>query len=126
MSSELTEFGQVSLYNKSYMWKCSRPPFIIYAAKALNPQWTLGGPSGSSFAVSESGWITKSLFINWFKSFIEHTKNVSKPLILIMDNHACHISIEVIELAKQNQILLLLLPLCCTHTLQTLDTVTFR
>ena len=102
------------------------PPFIIYAAKTLNPQWTLGGPSGSSFAVSESGWITKSLFINWFKSFIEYTKNVSKPLILIMDNHACHISIEVIELAKQNQILLLLLPPCCTHAFQPLDTVTFR
>ena len=30
------------------------PPFIIYAAKTLNPQWTLSGPIGSSFAVSES------------------------------------------------------------------------
>ncbi|CAF4632424.1 unnamed protein product, partial [Rotaria socialis] len=101
------------------------PPFIIYSAKALNLQWTFGGPSGSSFAVSDSGWITTSLFIEWFKSFIEHTKNVSKPLLLIMDNHSCHISIEVIELAQQNQIILLLLPPSCTHALQPLDTVTF-
>jgi len=53
------------------------PPFIIYSAKNLNPQWTSGGPSGSTFAVSESGWITGSLFIEWFKWFIQHTNNVS-------------------------------------------------
>ncbi|CAM4946739.1 unnamed protein product [Rotaria socialis] len=101
------------------------PPFIIYTAKNLNRQLTLGGPPDSSFAVSDSGWITKRLFADWFKSFIEHTKNVSKPMLLIMDNHSCHISIEVIELAKKNQILLLLLPPCCTHALQPLDTATF-
>jgi hypothetical protein len=102
------------------------PPFIIYAAKNLNPQWTFGGPPGSQYAVSESGWITKDLFFKWFKWFVDYTQNVSKPVLLIMDNHACHISIEVIEMAKQNQILLLLLPPHCTHSLQPLDTVTFR
>ncbi|CAF4179925.1 unnamed protein product, partial [Adineta steineri] len=36
-------------------------PFI-YTAKDLNPQWTFGGPTSSSFAVSESGWIPRKLF----------------------------------------------------------------
>ena len=94
--------------------------------KNLNSQWTIGGPSGSTFAASESGWITKSLFTQWFKWFVDYTKNVSKPILLIMDNHTSHISIEVIEVAKQNQILLLLLPPSCTHALQPLDTVTFN
>ena len=102
------------------------PPFIVYAAQKLNPQWTFGGPHDSQYAVSDSGWITTDLFIKWFKWFVAHTSNVSKPMLLIMDNHPCHISIEVIEMAKQNQILLLLLPPHCTHTLQPLDTVTFR
>ena len=102
------------------------PPFIIYPAKALNPQWTTGGPPGSKFVVSDSGWITKSLFSQWFTWFIEYTKDVAKPILLLMDNHACHISIEVIEVAKQNQILLLLFPPSCTHALQPLDTVTFK
>ncbi len=92
----------------------------------MNPQWTFAGPAGSTYAVSESGWITKQLFSNWFDWFVEHTKDVSKPVLLIMDNHACHISIDVIETAKKNQILLLLLPPHCTHALQPLDTVTFR
>ncbi|CAF3003107.1 unnamed protein product [Rotaria sp. Silwood2] len=43
------------------------PPFIIYAAKNLNYQWTLDGPKNSQYAVSDSGWITKSLFCEWFK-----------------------------------------------------------
>ncbi len=102
------------------------PPLIIYPAKNLNPQWTFAGPAGSTYAVSESGWITKQLFSNWFDWFVEHTKDVSKPVLLIMDNHTCHISIDVIETAKKNQILLLLLPPHCTHALQPLDTVTFR
>ena len=102
------------------------PPFIIYPSKTLNPLWTTGGPPGSKFAVSDSGWITKSLFFQWFMGFIEYTKDVAKPILLIIDNHACHISIEVIEMAKTNQILLLLLPPSCTHALQPLDTVTFK
>jgi hypothetical protein len=52
----------------------------------------------------ESGWITKQLFSNWF---VEHTKDVSKPVLSIMDNHPCHTSIDVIETAKKNQILFL-------------------
>ncbi|CAF4170131.1 unnamed protein product, partial [Rotaria sordida] len=101
------------------------PPFIIYSAKKLNPDWTFGGPPGSFYGVSESGWITKKLFFEWFKLFVEHTKNASKPVLLIMDNHPCHISIEVIEMAKQYQVLLLLLPPHSTHALQPLDFVTF-
>lgn len=101
------------------------PPFIIYSAKNLNPQWTFGGPSDSAYAVSESGWITKNLFYEWFKVFVNHTA-VSKPALLIMDNHSCHVSIDVIEMAKENQIILLLLPPHTTHCLQPLDTVTFR
>ncbi|CAF4994429.1 unnamed protein product, partial [Rotaria sp. Silwood1] len=66
------------------------PPFIIYSAKSLNPQWTFGGPPGSSYAVSESGWINGHLYVEWFKWFIEHTKNISKPILLIMDNHPSH------------------------------------
>lgn len=102
------------------------PPFFIYAAKDLNPQWTVGGPPGSIFKTSESGWINETLFSLWFDSFIEHTKNVSKPILLLMDNHPSHISISVIEKAKSNDVLLLLLPPHCTHALQPLDTVTFR
>ncbi|CAF4022022.1 unnamed protein product, partial [Rotaria sordida] len=101
------------------------PPFIIYSAKSLNPQWTFDGPPGSLYAVSESGWINGHLYVEWFKWFIEHTKNISKPILLIMDNHPSHVSIELIQLAKQHQILLLLLPPNCTHVLQPLDAVTF-
>ena len=85
------------------------PLFIIYASKTLNPLCTTDGPPGSKFAASDSGWITKSLFSQWFKWFVGYT-NDARPILLVMDNHTCHIRIEVIEMAKRNQILLLLLP----------------
>lgn len=102
------------------------PPFVIYAGKNLDPQWTCGGPDGSSFHVSSAGCITTSLFTEWFKYFIDYTKSISKPVLLIMDNHPCHISIEVMAVARQNQICLLFLPDHCTDELRPLDTMISR
>ncbi|CAF1520217.1 unnamed protein product, partial [Didymodactylos carnosus] len=100
-------------------------PMIIYSAKNLNNLWCTGGPSGTTYSVSDSGWITEELFIMWFTNFIDLTKTEQKPILLLMDSHAAHISIQAIELAKQNGIILLLFPPHCTHGLQPLDVVTF-
>ncbi|CAF1484880.1 unnamed protein product [Didymodactylos carnosus] len=103
------------------------PPFIIYSAKNLSPTWCNGGPVGTTYNVSESGWINETLFTTWFEtSFIPYTAAVERPILLIMDDHAAHINIKTIELAKQHHIILLLLPPHTTHALQPLDVATFN
>ena len=102
-------------------------PLVIYATKSVNPLWCSGGVPGATFKCSESGWITEQLFTDWFKNcFIERTKHIDRPLLLVMDNHPTHISIDIIELTLSNQILLLCLPPHSTHALQLLDVVTFK
>ncbi|CAF3241860.1 unnamed protein product [Rotaria socialis] len=101
------------------------PPFVIYAAKAVNSLWCSGGAPGTTYKCSESGWISEGLFTEWFKScFLERTKHIDRPLLLVMDSHPTHINIDVIELAIKNKVILLCLPPHSTHALQPLDVVT--
>ena len=56
------------------------------------------------------------------KHFIKHTKcSKDRPVILILDNHDSHISIETIDFYKENCVTLLTLPSHCSHKLQPLD-----
>ena len=50
----------------------------------------------------------------------------SRPALLIMDGHGSHVSIDVIELARANNIHLLCLPSHTTHILQPLDVGVFK
>ena len=70
------------------------PPYVLYKGKNLWTTWTLGGPAGTYFNVSESGWMERPHFLEWFKKLF--LPAVSSTLengraILFMDGHAPHI-----------------------------------
>ena len=58
--------------------------------------------------------------------FIPATEHLSRPLLLIMDGHNAHATINIIQLMKQHQIVSLILPPHCTHGLQPVDVVLFN
>ena len=75
---------------------------MVYAAKAVNSLWCAGGVPSTVYKCSESSWISEEIFTDWFKNyFLEQTKNIERPLLLVMDNYAAHITIDVIELATK-------------------------
>ena len=87
-----------------------------------------GGPAGSMYSVSDSGWMEAANFKQWFeKLFLLAVKHLTAkaPVVLIFDGHHSHISLELIELAKKNSIHLLCLPPHSTHLLQPLDVGVF-
>ena len=49
-----------------------------------------------------------------------------RPVLVIEDGHSSHISMEVIKLAKENDVHLLCLPSHTTHILQPLDMAVFK
>lgn len=61
------------------------------------------------------------LFVEWFRKVFIPNCGTGRPVILIMDNHDSHISLPVIRLARENDIILLGLPAHTTHILQPLD-----
>ena len=81
-----------------------------------------GAPPDLIGVANLSGWMSAAYFTEFMKHFIKHTKGSKDcPVILILDNHDSHISIETIDLSKENGVTLLTLPPHCSHQLQPLD-----
>ena len=77
------------------------------------------------FANSTNGWINSDLFMKWFEFFLANIPP-TRPVLLIMDGHGTHMSIELIELAQSSDVHLLCLPSHTTHVLQPLDVGAFK
>lgn len=72
--------------------------------------------------LSNSGWINAGLFLKWLKLFVEHNHPLpERKALLIPDNHESHRSINVIEYAKANHVIILSVPPHTSHCVQLLD-----
>lgn len=101
----------------------SLPPIFVYP-RIRNPSEYLseGAPTGSVALGNKSGWMTSELFLEVLKHIVHHTKCTDdNKILLLLDNHESHISIEAIRYCKCNGIVLLSFPPHTTHRLQPLD-----
>ena len=104
------------------------PPFILYKGKNMYQRWMQGGPAAVVYGISESGWMDSDNFLSWFKKmFLPAVSHLTKeaPVLLFFDGHYSHISMELIKLARSNNIEILCLPPNTTHLLQPLDVGVF-
>ena len=101
------------------------PPLIIFPRVRMNDKLKTGAPPGTIFETSPKGWINKDIFSHWLDFFIKCIPK-TRPVLLVYDGHASHISIEVIEKARKNDVHLLCLPAHGTHILQPLDIPVMR
>lgn len=101
------------------------PPVFVFPRKKPNPQLIKEGPGGCLGLVHESGWMTGDIrfYGVFFHGIVRSSK--AKPILLIMDNHQCHIDYKVVKFAKDNGIVLLTFPPHCSHALQPLDVTVF-
>ena len=105
------------------------PPFVVYKGKHLYTAWTKGGSAGAMYAASESGWMEKVNYESWFKTmFLPAVRHLthSGPVVLFFDGHHSHISLNLIELSRDNNVHLMLLPSNTTRVLQPLDVGVYR
>jgi hypothetical protein len=74
------------------------------------------------------GWMTSELCIQVMKHFIHHTNSSKKnvQVCYYFDNHDCHMSIEVIYLARQNGVIIVTFPPHCINKLQPLDVGVYK
>lgn len=104
----------------------SVPPLIIFPRVFFKDNMLKGAPPGSTGAANQSGWSTELIFRQYLDHFIKFAKPTKeKPVLLIMDNHETHISIDIIEKAVSNGIVLLTLPPHTSDNLQPLDRCVF-
>ena len=44
------------------------PPYVVYKGNNLWTCWTIGGPAGTLYTVSESGWMERPHFLEWSRN----------------------------------------------------------
>ena len=102
------------------------PPMIIYAKSFPGGQYRFDGPDDALYARSESGWIDSELFLAWMKKIFIKYAVPQRPVLLLVDGHKSHITLNVIDLCQENNIILFCLPPHTTHALQPLDVAVFN
>lgn len=99
------------------------PPIFVFP-RIRNPSeyLTEGSPMGSIALGNRSGWMTAELFPKVLKHIVNHIRcSADNKILLLVDNHESHISVEAIRYCKSNGIVLLSFPPHTTHRLQPLD-----
>jgi hypothetical protein len=98
------------------------PPYVVYKGQNVYQSWCDGGIKGAVYSSTPSGWFETFTFKDWFvRIFLPAAKRLGGKTLLIGDNLASHLSVEVITLCKENNVEFVCLPANSTHILQPLD-----
>ncbi|KAF2897999.1 hypothetical protein ILUMI_08176 [Ignelater luminosus] len=81
------------------------PPFFVFPRVHYKSHFVRGGPIGCEGDANPSGWMKEENFIKYAKHFVQHVKpSKEKPVLLLLDNHDSHLSIEALDYFKANGI----------------------
>lgn len=102
------------------------PPMFIYPRKRIDNSLKRNGMQGALYEKSKNGWINENLFVEWLKHFVRFAKpSADRPVLLILDNHSSHSTIESYNFCRNHHITMLSIPPHTSHRLQPLDLTLF-
>lgn len=104
------------------------PPVLIMKGVNRKPEFCDGLPNGSNVYMNKkSSYINSELFLRWFKEHFLPKKPKTGKTILILDGHTSHSnSIDLLDLATENDVIIICLPSHTTQALQPLDRSFFK
>ena len=100
------------------------PPFFVFPGARMIPELMEGKTPGTDGVMSQSGWSNSEIFSQYMKRhFLKYCqgRNVDDTMLVLYDGHRSHVSLGLIEWAKQNNIVLFVLPPHTSHILQPMD-----
>lgn len=96
-----------------------RPPKDI--VESMNNEWCLGR--------SESGWMRAETFYEYMANNVHKwlsDNNVERPVLIFVDGHKSHLTMELSEFCCNNGIIFFALPPNTTHIMQPADVSVFE
>jgi hypothetical protein len=103
----------------------SVPPFVVVKGKYILLSWynEFKLLKGWRLSVSDNGWTTNQIGLEWIKHFEQHTQHqkVGVYRLLILDGHESHHSTEFEIFCQEHNIITLCMPPHSSHILQPLD-----
>lgn len=98
------------------------PPFFIFPRVHFKDHFLHDAPQGSAGDANPSGWMNEQHFIKFAKHFVKYVRcSKERPCLLLLDNHDSHLSVEALDIFKDNGVSVLSFPPHCSHKLQPLD-----
>lgn len=82
--SQITVIGCVSATGHAIA------PFVIWDAKSMNKEWSVGEVPGTTYGLSSKGWVDSELFRGWMVYHFIPLAVAGRPLLLMLDGHSSH------------------------------------
>jgi len=106
------------------------PPYYVFKGKRLNDSLMTNAATGAAYAMSDSGWVNGTVLMEYLdKHFLKYVQRGSgdnnEPVLLIFDGHASHVSVDIVNWARDHHVILFVLPPHSSHALQPLDIACF-
>jgi hypothetical protein len=105
------------------------PPMIVYKYNRFPSEISSAVPDNWGMGRSKSGWMTTGSFFEYICNIFEPwlvERNIVRPIILFLDGHASHLTIELSDFCVSHQIEVIPLYPNATHVLQPLDVGLFH
>lgn len=100
----------------------SVPPFFLFPRKNMQATFLDNVSNGTVGFANDSGWMQQAEFVRFIRHFIRSVKpSPDSPVLLLLDNHASHLSVDALDVAYANGVHILSFPPHCSHRLQPLD-----
>ena len=101
-------------------------PLWLYSwEKNFNHALSKGEVPDTFYGMSDSGWMDQELFASWFTHrFLKHAVS-SRPLMLILDGHSSHFTLNLVQSVAEQDVVIFCLPPHTTADSQPLDTSYF-
>ncbi|KAH0808864.1 hypothetical protein GEV33_013927 [Tenebrio molitor] len=104
-------------------------PMVVFPFVRPNKAIVDSIPSGWFLGRSESGWMRSDTFYeyiaNGLNKWLDENK-VTRPILLLVDGHKSHLSVELSQFSHERGIILYALPPNTTHIMQPADVSVFK
>ncbi|GAB0095060.1 hypothetical protein DMENIID0001_103910 [Sergentomyia squamirostris] len=127
VTTGIRPFEKVNIVGVASASGATIPPVYIFHGQRLNKKYMIGAPSGSIGFCNDSALLDAQRFLetlHHFKTFAKPSN--AKPVLLIMDSHTSHTSVETIKLCRDLGIYLLTFPPHTSYNIQPLDVSVYK
>jgi hypothetical protein len=84
---------------------------LIFPRKYFKDHFVADEPPGCIGSANPNSWVTSEKFLFFIKHFIRHTKcSKEHSVLIVLDNYASHLYINMINYCRENGIILLSFP----------------
>lgn len=104
-------------------------PMVIFKYERIPKDICLSVPTTWGLGRSENGWMTGETFYEFVANVFNKwllDNQIKKPVILFIDGHASHLTLNVSKFCSENGIILVALYPNATHLIQPMDVAVFR